>query len=149
MMIGFGFERVASWFGCGGSWMVGCGEPGADGPLGVLVRDRRSAGVDLVAALAMAFARSGSCIIVVSSDRREVRFGRESTRWNISFSLTEDGPLCSSESSQSDESSSSSMALSETSSSSSSDSKTGLSLATATSSLNDACFLLSSLPSPR
>ena len=101
------------------------------------------------AAFASAFARSGSCIKVVSSDRRDVRFGLESTRWKSSFSFTDDGPLWSSESSQSEESSSSSIALSETSSSSSSDSKTGLcvaALATATSSLKEVCFLLLELP---
>lgn len=112
------------------------------------MRDRRRAGVDRDASFAKAFARSGSCISVVSIDRLEVRFACESTRWNMgSRSFTEEGPLLSSESSQSDESSSSSIALSEISSSSSSDSKTGLwrdaALPMATSSLNDVCFLLS------
>lgn len=147
MMIGF--ERADdSGITGAGSWGVGTGDPATEGPLGVVVRDRRSAGVDRDASFAMAFARSGSCIKVVSMDRLEVRFACESTRWNIgSRSLTEEGPLLSSESSQSDESSSSSIALSEISSSSSSDSKTGLwrdaALPMATSSLNDVCFLLS------
>ena len=84
---------------------------------------------------------------VVRRDRLDVKFGRESTRWNISLSFTEDGWLRSSESSQSEESSSSSIALSDTpsSSSSSSVSKTAswcAALPTATSSLNDVCFLL-------
>lgn len=149
MMIGF--ERTGS-SACAGmwTWTPGCGDVAREGPLGVLVLDRRSAGVDRDAAFARALARSGSCIMVVSRDRRDVRFGLESTRWKSSLSLTEDGPLCSSESSQSDESSSSSIALSEISSSSSSDSNTGLSLdaarPTATSSLNEVCFLFSSLP---
>lgn len=87
----------------------------------------------------------------MSIDLREVRFGRESTRWKYSFSFTDDGPLGSSESSHSSESSSSSsMALSETSSSSSSDSSnTGLcsaALPTATSSLKEVCFLLLPVP---
>lgn len=121
-----GLDRVVSWTGMA-IGAPGSGDPGTDGPLGGVVRWRRSMGVDRDAAFCNAFARSGSCIKVVSNDLREVRFGRESTRWNMSFSLTEDGPLWSSESSQSDESSSSSIALSETSSSSSSESKTGLS----------------------
>lgn len=58
----------------------GAGEVATDGPLGVEVRDRRSAGDDREAAFASALARSGSCINVVRSDRRETRFGRESTR---------------------------------------------------------------------
>lgn len=121
------------------------GEVATDGPLGVAVRDRRIAGVDRDAAFASAFARSGSCIKVVKSERRDVRFGRESTRWNRSFSLTDECALISSESSQSDESSSSSIALSDTSSSSSSDSNTGLCSAArpiAISFLKDVCFLL-------
>lgn len=126
------------------------GEVATEGPLGVVVLDLLIAGVERDAALASAFARSGSCISVVSSDRRDVRFGLESTRWKRSFSFTDDGPLASSESSQSEESSSSSMALSDTSSSSSSLSKTGLFLAAAalpiaTSSLKEVCFLLPSL----
>ena len=142
MMIGF--AHVASSFTVG-SCALGSGDVATEGPFGDVVRDRRMAGVERDAAFCIAFARSGSCIKVVSNDRRVVRFGLESTRWNISFSLTEDGPLWSSESSQSDESSSSSIALSDTSSSSSSDSNTGLCSAarpTATSSLNEVCFLL-------
>ena len=129
--------------------MLGTGEPATDGPLGVVLRDRLYAGTERDASLAIAFARSGSCMSVVSMERLEVRFACESTRWNsVSRSLTEEGPLLlSSESSQSDESSSSSIALSEISSSSSSDSKTGLcrdaALPMATSSLKDVCFLLS------
>ena len=119
MMIGF--ERVV--VSCVGAWVcaAGSGEVATDGPFGVSLPDRRIAGVERDAAFASAFARSGSCIKVVRSDRRDVRFGLESCRWNISFSFTDDGPLWSSESSQSDESSSSSIALSDTSSSSSSD----------------------------
>jgi hypothetical protein len=128
--------------------MLGTGEPATDGPLGVVLRDRLNAGTDRDASLAIAFARSGSCISVVSMERLEVKFACESTRWkSVSRSFTEEGPLASSESSQSDESSSSSIALSEISSSSSSDSKTGLcrdaALPMATSSLNEVCFLLS------
>lgn len=122
-----GFERGTSRPGtCSCKCEPDSGDVARDGPLGVVVRDRRMAGVDRDAAFARALALSGSCMSVVSNDRRDVRFGLESTRWNRSFSLTEDGPLPSSESSQSDESSSSSIALSEISSSSSSDSKTGL-----------------------
>lgn len=51
-----------------------------DGPLGVDLRDRRKADVDFEAILAKAAARSGSCISVVNKDRRETRFGLESTR---------------------------------------------------------------------
>ena len=94
MMIGF--ERVGiSWFGFGGGNIcaLDSGEVATEGPFGVLLPDRCIAGVDRDAAFASAFARSGSCIRVVSSDRREVRFGLESTRWNISFSLTDEGPL--------------------------------------------------------
>jgi hypothetical protein len=142
-----GFERDGSWMGAW-SCMLGTGEPATDGPLGVVLRDRLNAGTERDASLAIAFARSGSCMSVVSIERLEVRLACESTRWNIvSRSFTEEGPLASSESSQSDESSSSSMALSEISSSSSSDSKTGLwrdaALPMATSSLNEVCFLLS------
>lgn len=128
---------------------VGEGEVATDGPFGVVALDLRRAGVDRDAAFARALALSGSCIKVVSSDRREVRLGLESTRWKSSRSFTDDGPDCwSSESSQSEESSSSSMALSETSSSSSSDPNTELysaAFATATSSLNAVLFLLPSL----
>jgi hypothetical protein len=107
--------------------MLGTGEPATDGPLGVVLRDRLNAGTDRDASLAIAFARSGSCISVVSMERLEVKLACESTRWkSVSRSFTEEGPLASSESSQSEESSSSSIALSEISSSSSSDSKTGL-----------------------
>ena len=140
-MIGLARVTVSEVKGCA----FGSGEVATDGPFGVFRPDLRMCGVERDAALASAFARSGSCIKVVRSDRRDVRFGLESTRWKSSFSLTDDGPLWSSESSQSEESSSSSIALSETSSSSSSDSKTGLCVAalpTATSSLNDVCFLL-------
>ncbi len=143
MMIGFDRNPVAPGT-C--SCALGSGEVATVGPFGVLRPDLRIAGVEREAALASAFARSGSCIRVVSSDRREVRFGRESTRWNSSRSFTEEDLLWSSESSQSDESSSSSIALSDTSSSSSSDSsKTGLCSAarpTMTSSLNEVCFRL-------
>ena len=142
-----GFEREPSWIGAW-SCMLGTGEPATDGPFGVVLRERLKAGTEREASLAIAFARSGSCISVVSMERLEVRFACESTRWKrVSRSLTEEGPLLSSESSQSDESSSSSIALSEISSSSSSDSKTGLcrdaALPMATSSLKEVCFLLS------
>ena len=116
-----------------------------------MVLERRIAGVEREAALASALARSGSCMSVVSSDRRLVKFGLESTRWKSSFSFRDECAL-GSESSQSDESSSSSsIALSDTasSSSSSSDSNTGLCSAArpmATSSLNDVCFLLLARP---
>ena len=56
------------------------GEVAIESPLGVEFRDRRIAGVDRDAAFASALARSGSCIKVVNKDRRDVRFGRESTR---------------------------------------------------------------------
>lgn len=141
-----GCGRVCWWPGiC--RWELGSGDVATEGPFGVDVRDRRRAGVDRDAALASALARSGSCMRVVRSDLREVRFGRESTRWKSPSPFTDDGPDCaSSESSQSDESSSSSMALSETpSSSSSSEPNTELycaGRATATSSLNEAFFLL-------
>lgn len=92
------------------------------GPFGEEVRERRIAGVDLDAAFCMAAARSFSCIMLVRSDRLETRFGFESTRWNISRSLTLDGMLCSSSSSQSSSTSSSSIALLDCSSSSSSES---------------------------
>lgn len=118
-----GFDR-----GTSGPCMVrpgsSSGDAAIDGPLGDDVRDRCIAGVDLDAWFARAAARSGSCIKVVRRDRREVRFGLESTRWNNGcFSLSLDPPLSDAESSQSEESSSSSIALSEMSSSSS-DSKT-------------------------
>ena len=143
MMIGI--ARVAPWFAL--SICEPCsGEVATEGPFGVVFLDRRIAGVEREAALASARARSGSCMSVVSSDRRDVRFGLESTRWKSSFSLTDECALWSD--SQSDESSSSSsIALSDTassSSSSSSDSNTGLCSAArpiATSSLNEVCFL--------
>ncbi len=94
------------------------GEVPSEGPLGVEVRERRMAGVDREASFWRASARSFSCIRLVRSDRREVRFGRESTRWNMSFSSALDRPSSVSESSQASSSSSSSIALSETSSSS-------------------------------
>lgn len=79
------------------------------------------------------------------SDRRDVKFGRESTRGNDSLSSTLDLPLSSIESSQSDESSSS-IALSSISSSSSVSKTSSLMIwsswivRVATSSLNDVCF---------
>ena len=149
VVIMIGFERDDSWMGAC-KCMLGTGEPATEGPLGVVVRDRRRAGVERDASLAIAFALSGSCMRVVSIERREVRFACESTRWNngVSLSFTDEGPLLlSSESSQSEESSSSSIALSEISSSSSSDSKTGLcrdaARPMATSSLKEVCFLAS------
>lgn len=152
---------VVMMMGCaprGISWIVvvmcdtESGEVATEGPFGVVVRDLRIAGVDRDAAFARALARSGSCISVVRSDLRDVRFGLDPTRWKRSLSLMEDGPLPSSESSQSDESSSSSIALSDTSSSSSSDSKTGLCRAAEAFafdawSLNEVCFLEVSPPS--
>lgn len=76
-----------------GSCALGSGEVATDGPFGVFRPDRRMCGVERDAAFASAFARSGSCIKVVRSDRRDVRFGLESTRWKSSFSFTDDGPL--------------------------------------------------------
>jgi hypothetical protein len=74
-----GFERDDSWMGAC-RCMLGTGEPATEGPLGVVVRDRRRAGVERDASLAIAFARSGSCMRVVSIERLEVRFACESTR---------------------------------------------------------------------
>lgn len=127
MMMGFArelciWERKAS----------GTSSSGGDvpsGPLGDDVRERRMAGVDLDAAFCSAEARSFSCIKLVSSDRREVRCGRESTRWNISFSsIGGAASLASSSSSHSSStSSSSSIALSDCSSSSDSSKTSSLS----------------------
>lgn len=98
-----GFERVGSWMGAW-SCTLGTGEPATEGPLGVVVRDRRSAGVEREASFAIALARSGSCISVVSIDLLDVRLACESTRWKRgSRSFTDEGPLLSSESSQSEE----------------------------------------------
>lgn len=94
------------------------------GPLGEVVRERRIAGVEREAAFWSAAARSFSCIMLVSNDRRDTRFGLESTRENISRSLTLDDMLWSSSSSQSSSTSSSSIALLDCSSSSSESSKT-------------------------
>ena len=89
------------------------------GPFGDEVRERRIAGVDLDAAFCRAAARSFSCIMLVSNERRDVRCCRESTRWNISFSSIGGASLASSSSSHSSStSSSSSIALSDCSSSS-------------------------------
>ena len=100
----------------------GSGDVAREGPLGVEERERRRAGEEREAAFWRALARSGSCMRVVRRERREVRFGRESTRWKRWCSAMEEGPLCcSSESSQSEESSSSSIADSEISVSSSSE----------------------------
>lgn len=127
------------------------GDVPVDGPLGVDLLDRRKADVDFEAILAKAAARSGSCMSVVRRDRRETRFGLESTRWNSGLSFTRGSALSETESSQSEPSSSStsssSIALSETSSSSS-DSKTSssssarlLMVLDSTSSLKEVCFL--------
>lgn len=119
----------------------------AEGPFGEAARERRSAGVEREAAFAMARARSGSCIMVVSIDRRDVKLGCESTRRNmLLFSSADELPLSpTSSSSQSEESSSSSMTLSNASSSSSSSdsSNTGLSVMALSwmISLKEACFL--------
>ncbi len=91
---------------------------------------------------------------VVSSDRRDVIFGLESTLWKSCLSFVRGSALSDTESSQSDpssssSSSSSSMALSGASPSSS-DSKTSSSscdlwwliVRDSTSSLNEVCFLL-------
>lgn len=83
MMIGF--ERVMA---LPGIWRcvldsgigVGMGEVATEGPFGVVALDRRRAGDDRDAAFTSAFSRSGSCIMVVMSERLEVRLGRESTR---------------------------------------------------------------------
>ena len=88
-----GFERVVDSGGGISICALGSGEVAHEGPFGVLLPERRIAGVEREAAFASALARSGSCSWVVRSDRRDVRFGLESTRWNISFSFTEDGPL--------------------------------------------------------
>ena len=77
MMIGLAL--VGSWPGSARR-APGSGEVASEGPFGVDVLDRRSMGVDFEAAFCSAFARSGSCMRVVRSDRREVKFGRESTR---------------------------------------------------------------------
>jgi hypothetical protein len=87
------------------------GEAATDGPCGDEVRDRCIAGVDFDAGFVRAAAPSFWQNMVVMRDRREVRLGRESTRWKKVFSSMLDFPLLSIESSQSDESSSSSMAL--------------------------------------
>src|SRR6266516_2140920 len=78
-------------------------------------------------------------------ERRETRFGRESTRWNRCLSSTLERQLSSFESSHSEESSSS-IALSDTTSSSSSlntssSSVRSLIVRVATSSLKEVCFL--------
>ena len=121
------------------------GDEATEGPFGDEVLDRCMAGVDLDAIRARAAARSGSWISLVRRERREVRSGLESTRWNSCWSFTLGSGLSFGESSQSESSSSSSMALSDTSSS---DSKTSSSSCTrwlmvrdSTSSLNDVCFL--------
>ena len=141
-----GFDRAMS-----GPRMVSVdsssGDAARDGPLGDEVRDRWRAGVDLDAFMAKADARSVWWTMAVRSDRRDVRLGLESTRWNSCFSCISDSPLSVAESSQSDESSSS-MALSETSSSSSeynaasSSCVPSLMVLVATTSLNEVCFLL-------
>lgn len=126
------------------------GEAAREGPLGDVVRDRWSAGVErdvAAAACARALALSPWWSISLIRERRETRFGRESTRWKKVFSSMLGLPLSSTESSQSEESSSSSIALSSISSSSSvsnTSSSNGCSswiVRVATSSLKDVCFL--------
>lgn len=116
MMIGFARVPCARIIRPASSW----GEVPVEGPLGLVVRDLRIAGLDRDAAFWRAVARSVWCSAVVRRERCEVRFGLESTLLNSSFSLTLGGPLLlSSSSSQSSSSvSSSSMALSSESSSS-------------------------------
>jgi hypothetical protein len=89
------------------------GEAGMEGPLGDVNRERWRAGLERDVGPCILV---GWCIIIVRRERRETRFGLESTRWKSSLSSTLDLPLSVTESSQS-ESSSSSIALSETSSS--------------------------------
>lgn len=87
-----GLAWVAS---CGGigKCAPGSGEVATEGPFGVFRPDLRIAGVEREAAFASALARSGSCIRLVRSERREVRLGLESTRWKSSLSLTEEDLL--------------------------------------------------------
>lgn len=84
MMIGRDLD-TCSWDRNGSGISSSCTGEVPSGPFGDVVRERRIAGVDLDAAFCRAAARSFSCIILVSSERREVRFGRESTRWNTSI----------------------------------------------------------------
>ena len=120
------------------------GDAARDGPLGDVVRDRWSAGVDLVAAAAKAAALSFWCNMVVIKDRRVGRCARESTRLKKDLSSMLAFPLSSAESSQSEESSSSSIALSSTSSSSVSNTSSeycwSSKVRVATSSWNEVCF---------
>ena len=129
------------------------GDVPTEGPCGVEVLDRRSAGVDLEAIFAKAAALSGSFRRVVRSDLRETRLGFESTRWNngalVVFSPLSDWSSSHSSSSSSSSSESSSIALSSLSSSSSESSKTSssscdllFSVRDSISSLNESCFLL-------
>ena len=113
MMMGFDREACGRIIRPASSW----GELPVEGPLGVVVRERRIAGEERDAAFWSACARSPWCIMVVSRDLRETRFGLESTRWNRGLSSMLATALSSLSSSHSSSESSSSIALSSESSS--------------------------------
>lgn len=93
MMMGLGREvwsRIIKLLSC-------CGEVPVDGPLGVVVRDRRMAGDNRDAAFCRAEARSPWWSAVVRRERRELRLGLESTRENkgrCSATLGDRSPRC-------------------------------------------------------
>ena len=101
------------------------GEPPSEGPLDIDVFVRLITGEDFEAKFAKVAARSSSCNPLVNMDRRDTRFGCESTRWNKGLSLAGFSALSDASSSQSSSSSSSSSESSSIAlSSSSSDSNT-------------------------